>query len=198
MIYAKSPVAALLLLHAFAQGLWCPWCMGSSWWQHLHIPLLVFAMNPGDLSTHPFPVITSISVSSFSFHLVPPPGRNVPTVAFQLPRDVHPPPSLCWADASWQLMAGSEVAALFAEVAACLGFCLWKESKPSGACCRCLSLLRACLPLTSGLLCCRWHPQGLHRRGHEPRPHYLFLDWAQHAHWGHLGICTTVLHVKWG
>lgn len=71
--------------------------MGSQWWQHLPILSLVLGMNPEELSSHPFPAITSISLSSL-FHgdsgLISPPGwffADVPAVAFRLPVDDVPP-----------------------------------------------------------------------------------------------------------
>lgn len=71
--------------------------MGSQWWQHLPILSLVLGMNPEELSSHPFPAITSISLSSL-FHgdsgLISPPGwffADVPAVAFRLPADDVPP-----------------------------------------------------------------------------------------------------------
>lgn len=86
-------------------------------------------MNPEELSSHPFPTITSISLSSL-FHgdseLISPPGwffADVPAVAFRLPVDDVPLRAcagLMRAD-SWG--GGFRAAALFAGVTDCLGAC---------------------------------------------------------------------------
>lgn len=142
---ASSP-AALLSFHGFAQGPWCPWCMGSQWWQHLLILSLVLGMNPEELSSHPFPTITSISLSSL-FHgdseLISPPGwffADVPAVAFRLPVD-DVPLRAC----AGLMRADSWGGGLQSCCPVCRGHWLpgglQKESKPSGVYCCVLSLL---------------------------------------------------------
>lgn len=156
---AASSPAALLSFHSFAQGPWCPWCMGSQWWQHLPILSLVLGMNPEELSSHPFPAITSISLSSL-FHgdsgLISPPGwffADVPAVAFRLPADDIPPRAcagLMRADSWWG--GGSRAAALFAGVTNCLGACR-RRANPRELIAASWACWRDCLPWASVPLC---------------------------------------------
>lgn len=138
--------------------------MENRCWQHLHTALLVFAVNAGELGSHPCPVITR-----FQWH--PSPTDTM----LSLPLFVDVPAAVSSCHRMCILLSlccvihllmdgGLGGSALFAEVTACLGFVFGRTANPQelpllskpGAEVLTSTLRPAVLPLPSSRCPCPW------------------------------------------